>query len=109
MKNTFGKTPAAFRLADLVENNPSARRKVSSLLSRYTSQMFEASEIKDPDTAKLCLHLLRNHALGLLELKPTLPSDVRSYAKNLVNARYRVFRKEYNYVIAVKQKQQKKA
>jgi hypothetical protein len=98
MKNTFGKTPAAFRLAELVENNASARRKVASLLSKYTAQMFEVVHLENPDTARLCFNLLRNHAL-----------DVRSYAKNLVNARYRQFRKDYDYVISVRDKQQKKS
>ena len=100
MKNTFGKTIAAQRLEKLVSESPSARRRISTLLSEYTYQMWKIFTIKDPRTMRLCLELLRDYTLRRLDIKTTLNESIRSYAKNIVIFRYRMFRQAFDIRIA---------
>lgn len=92
MKFTFGRTLAAQKLETLLEDKPLARRKVSRLLSEYTRQLFQVTGAKEPSTVKLCMELLRQHTLNRVDVLTGLPEDVRTYAKNVVVCRYRVYR-----------------
>lgn len=100
----FGKTPAAVRMENLVVENPSARRKISRLLSRYTEQLLNVTGAKDPATVRLCMELVRNYQLKRLDLIQ-LPEDVRTHAKNLVIGRYRVFLHQFNELVPLMVKQ----
>ena len=98
MKFTFGKTLAAKRLEELLENNPSARRRVSTVLSEYTNQLLLITQAKDPRTVKLCMELLRDYTLRRLEVKRSLTPDMKTYSQNVVISRYRAFRKGFESV-----------
>lgn len=102
----FGKTPAAVRMENLVVENPSARRKVSRLLSRYTEQLLQTVGAKDPRTVRLLMELLCKYNLNRLDLMQ-IDTDVRTYAKNLVSGRYRVFLHRYNELVPIAQRQGK--
>jgi HD superfamily phosphodiesterase len=98
MKFTFGKTSAAVRLEQLVENNPTARRKISAILSEYTNQLLLIAQARDPRTVRLCMELLRDYTLRRFDVKKSLTDDMKTYSQNLVIARYRAFRKGFDSV-----------
>ena len=92
----FGKSLAAIKMETLVDVNPVARRKISRLLSRYTDQLHQIIHPqKDAATTRLLLHLLCQYNLVRTELM-NIDDDVRSYIKNLIKSRYRVFLHGYN-------------
>lgn len=99
MKNTFGSTLAAQKLERLLEDNPTARRKVSRLLSTYTNKLFNVTGAKDPETVKLCMSLLRDYTLARVDIQKNLDPKVRSYTKNVVTCRYRVYRESFEALI----------
>ena len=101
MKNTFGGTAAAQTLEKLLEDNPSARRKVSRLLSGYTNKLFNITGAKDPSTVIACMVLLRKETLERLDTLKNVPPEVLSYTKNVVIYRYRVYRQCFEYLIPV--------
>lgn len=101
MKFTFGRTTAAYRLEKLVESNPTARRKISTLLSNYTEHVQKIISIKDPSTVNLCLELLRDYTLRRIDIKRNLSEDIRSYAKNVVISRHRVYIQNFNFLISI--------
>ena len=94
----FGKTKAANRMELLGEMFPMDRRKVSSLLSRYTDQLYKVINTNiDASTTKLLLHLLCQYNLSRAEVMK-VHEDIRSYTKNLIKCRYRVFLSAYNNI-----------
>lgn len=99
MKNTFGSNRAAQKLEKLLEDNPSARRKVSRLLSKYTSKLFNITGAKDPETVVTCMALLRDYTLRQVDLQTNLTPTMRSYTKNVVAGRYRVYRQSFDSLI----------
>jgi predicted RNA-binding protein with PIN domain len=98
MKFTFGKTSAAQRLEQLVENSPTARRKISVILSDYTNQLLLVTQTRDPRTVRLCMELLRDYTLRRLDVKKHLTDEMRTYAQNVVITRYRAFRRGFDAV-----------
>lgn len=98
MKFTFGKTNAAMRLEELLETNPAARRRVSAVLSDYTSKLLLVCHAKEPRTVRLCMELLRDYTLRRLDIKKGLTVEMKTYSQNLVVARYRAFRKGFDAV-----------
>lgn len=107
MKFTFGKTPAAIKLEQLVQNNPSARAKITALLSEYTNQLLLITQIKEPKTVRQCMAMLRDFNLKRLDTKTGLTDDMRTYAKNVVTCRYRVFRHGFDDVVRIIQNRPK--
>jgi len=103
MNFIFGKSAAAVKLAELVSKNPSARRKVSSLLSEYTNQLLTITQAKDPKTVQLCMSMLRDYTLSRVE-KTHIPHDIKTYTQNLVIARYRAYSHGFNDVSKTIQK-----
>ena len=101
MKYTFGRTQAAQRLETLLENSPSARRKVSSILSDFNYKLIRIISAKDPNTVKLCWALLRDYTLKRIDAKKGLTDDMRSYAKNVLIYRYRVYLHNFNDIVAL--------
>lgn len=99
MKYTFGSTLAAQKLETLLEDNPTARRKVSRLLSSYTSKLFNITGAKDPETVLTCMHLLRDYTLARVDVQKNLDPKVRTYTKNVVTCRYRVYRQGFESLI----------
>lgn len=97
MKYTFGKKPAAIKLESLVKDNPSDRRKVTRLISRYTEQLAQTVEVRDPETVTLLMQLLREYNLSRVN-SMKLDETVRSYARNLIISRHRVFLHEFEYL-----------
>lgn len=104
MKNTFGRYPAAQKLETLLEDNPSARRKVSRLLSSFTREMFLVTAAKDPVTVRKCLSLLRKDALERINLVQGLSHEVRTYTANVVTGRFRTFLDCFNSLVPYIQK-----
>lgn len=102
--NTFGNSLAARKLETLVEDNNSARRKISSLLSRYTSQLLTTTTLNDSHLVRLYMKLLRDHTIARLNLKHGLNADIVSYGKNVIDARYRAFLHGYENVLKHKNK-----
>jgi hypothetical protein len=98
MKFTFGKTSAAQRLEQLVENNPSARRRVTTVLSDYTNQLLLITQVKDPRTVRLCMELLRDYTLRRIEVKKTLTGEMKTYTQNVITTRYRAFRNGFECI-----------
>ena len=94
MKYMFGKNPAAQTLETLVKDNPSARRKVMRLISRYTEQLVKVVGARDPETVTLMMHLLKEYNLARIDTLK-MDDEIRSYARNLVISRYRVFLHEF--------------
>lgn len=109
MKFTFGKTPSAQKLEQLLENNPNARRRVSSVLSAYTNQLLQITQAREPRTVRLCMELLRNDMLRRLDRKKNLSEDMKTYSKNVVITRYRAFRNGFESVNRAIQAAAKKA
>jgi hypothetical protein len=91
MKGTFGSTPASIRLEQLVENCPPARRKVQTILSLYTNQLLQITQAREPGTVHLCMELLRDYTLRRIDVAKNLTEDMKTYTKNVVTTRYRVF------------------
>jgi len=98
MNNTFGRSPAAQELDRLLEKNPSARRKVSTLISQYTDKLLNISSIKDVPTALLCMSMLRDRTLERMDKKVNVSPEVVSYTKNVITAKYRVYAESYKFV-----------
>jgi len=96
MKYIFGKNKAAQKLELLVKDNPSARRKISRLLSRYTEQLLLVVGVREPRTVRLCMEFLRDYNLKRIDIITNLSNDMRSYARNVVIGRYRLFYQEFN-------------
>jgi len=92
VKNTFGRTIAAHKLEMLLEENPSARRKVSRLLSSYTNNLWNVIGVKSSDTILMCIDLIREQTLKRVDKIQNLTPEIRSYTKNVVTCRYRVYR-----------------
>jgi len=107
MKFTFGKTSAAVRLEQLVENSPIARRKISAILSDYTNQLLLVTQARDPRTVHTCMELLRDYTLRRFDVKKHLTDEMRTYAQNVVVTRYRAFRKGFDSVQRVIQSRKK--
>ena len=101
MKYTFGKTVAAQRFEYLLDSNPIARRKVSRIISKYTSQMLRIVSLKDPETVRLCLDLLREYTLNRIDKMKSIHynDDIKSYAKNVIIARYRDVRHGFDGLV----------
>jgi hypothetical protein len=108
MKFTFGKTAAAQKLEQLLENSPSARRRISSVLSAYTNQLLQIVQAREPRTVKLCMELLRNDTLHRIESNKNLSQDVKTYSQNVVMTRYRAFRNGFESVNKMIEAAQKK-
>lgn len=108
MNFSFGRTAAAVKLEQLVKDNPSARRKVTTLLSDYTNKLLIVTQAKDPETVRLCMEMLRDYTLRRLDVKQNIPPEVKTYTQNVIIARYRVFRKGFDDVVRIlKNKTQK--
>ena len=101
MKYTFGRTIASQKLETLLEENPPARRKVSRLLSSYTNKLFNITGAKDPETVLTCMELLREQTLKRVDKVNGLAPEVRSYTKNVVTCRYRVYRQCFESLVPV--------
>jgi hypothetical protein len=99
MKYTFGKTKAAEKLEILLDNNLVARRRITILLSKYTSQLLKITGIKDPDTVRLCMELVKNYTLNRVDIKKTLTPEIRSYVKNIILTRYRAYLHGFNDLV----------
>jgi len=99
---------AAQRLEVLLENNPIARRKVSTLLSRYTNQLLSVMTCKNPKTVMMSLALIKDNALKQLKVKENISEDIRSHTSNIIVYRYRVFMGEYKNMIPLILENQKK-
>ena len=100
MSYIFGKTKAAIALAEMVEENPTARRRISSLLSEFSHQMMTIVLAREPKTVIICLKLLRDYTIGRLDnTKSILPEKIKSYAKNVIVYRHRAFKAGFEYVI----------
>ena len=95
MKYTFGRNPAATTLEKLLADNPSARRKISSLLSDYTHKLLQVTLAKEPETVLTCMDLLRDYTLRRLDVKPRLTPEILSYARNIVIGRHRAYSKGF--------------
>ena len=95
---------AAQTLEKLLEDKPSARRKVSRMLSSYTNKLFNITGAKDPETVLTCMELFRKETLSQIDTWKNVPPDVVSYAKNLVVFRYRVYRQCFEALIPVLRK-----
>lgn len=109
MKFTFGKSVAAQRLEGLMANNPRARRKISTILSDYTNQLFNITTAKDARTIRICMELLRDYTLRRLDVKTGLTDEMRTYSQNLVIGRHRAFRRGFDEVFrAIQSKSPKK-
>jgi len=110
MKYTFGKTIASQKLEELLSNNPSARKKISTLLSQFTKQMLNVIDInKNPETVHLCLELLKNYTLNRVDIKKNLTKDIRTYTKNVIVSRYRVYCRNFDEIISfIKEKDKNK-
>lgn len=96
MKNTFGSSKAAQTLEGLISSNPYARRGISTILSQYSNMMLNITCIKNPQTVRCCLELLRDYTLRRIDIKKHLTAEMRSYAKNVVVFRYRMFRQAFD-------------
>ena len=99
MKNTFGRTLAAQKLEILLENNPSARRKISSILSEFTHRMFCIVNCKDKNIIRLCWGLLKKSTIERIYLKKGLTKEMQSYTVNIIVSRYRVYLRNFNDLI----------
>lgn len=98
MKYMFGKNPAAQTLETLVKDNPSARRKVMRLFSRYNEQLLQLVGAKDPETVTLLMGLLKDYNLARIN-SMKMDAKIKSYARNLIVSRYRVFLHEFEYLV----------
>lgn len=98
MKFTFGKTSAAMRLEQLVENHPTARRRISAILSDYTNQLLLITQAREPRTVRLCMELLRDYTLRRFDVKKNLTDEMKTYSQNVVITRYRAFRRGFDSV-----------
>lgn len=105
MKNSLGKSKAALKLEAILNRNPSARRKVASLLSKYTHQLLMITGAKDTETVRTCMELLRDYNLRRIDVKhfstESESTEIRSLTKNLVIARYRAFRRGFDAVAPI--------
>jgi hypothetical protein len=100
--NTFGTSPAAQTLYHLLEDQPIARRKISTILNSYTNQLLLITQIKDPKTVRICLALLRDYTLDRLSKRRGIETDIKTYTENLIVARYRSFSKGFDSVDAMR-------
>jgi len=100
LKNTFGKSRAAQQLEKMVADNTSARRKISSIFCKYNEQMMNIVGAKDPNTVRLCWELLRDYTLRRIDVKQGLTDSMRSYAKNVIISRYRIYRHHFDELIS---------
>ncbi len=107
MKYTFGKTPAAQRLEILVKDTPSARRKISRLLSQYSSQLLKITAARDPEIVRLCMELLRDYTLRRIDIFQNMSRDIRTYAKNVVIYRHRVYSRTFDSLLPILEKMRK--
>ncbi len=108
MKYTFGKTLAAQRLELLVKDAPSARRKISRILSSYTSKLVIIVGAKDPETVRLCMEMLRDYTLRRVDATKNLTNDMRTYSKNVIVYRHRVFRRTFDSLVEIIKSMEKK-
>lgn len=101
MNFSFGCSNSAVKLEQLVKDNSSARKKITTLLSDYTNKLLIVTQAKDPETVRLCMELLRDYTLRRLDVKQNIPSDVKTYTQNVIIARYRIFRKEFDDIVRI--------
>ena len=101
MKYTFGKSISAQRLEKMLERYPAQRRKISSLLSDITNKMLEVTAAKHSPTVKLCLTLLKDHAIKRLHEKTGLSEKVVSYTENVIRQRHRAYLEGFEWVCVV--------
>lgn len=99
MKYTFGNTRACQTLETLLDGDKSARRKVSRLLSGFTSKLFNITGAKDPETVLTCMELLRAQTLDRVNHLQGLSGKVRSYTRNVIIYRYRKYREAFESLI----------
>jgi hypothetical protein len=109
MKYTFGKTSAAQKLEQLLDNNPTARRRISAVLSEYTNQLLLITQAREPRTVRLCMELLRDYTLRRLDVKKNLTPEMRTYSQNVVVTRYRAFRNGFESVNKIIKATEKKS
>ena len=98
MKTPFGSTVAAIRLAQMVEDNPKARRFVSSTLSEFNNLLMKAARGEDVKASRCLYILVRNEFIQRVDSSSTDP-DVKSYLKNVLHTNYKKYKQglEYRY------------
>ena len=99
MSYIFGKTKAAIALADMVKDNNSARRFISSLLSEFSHQMMTIVLAREPKTVIICLKLLRDYTISRVNANKYLPDKIKSFTKNVIVYRHRAFKRGFEYVV----------
>jgi hypothetical protein len=108
MKLSFGKNKASLRLVAIVENNPAARRRVSSILSEHTQQMMAIITARDPKVVRLCLKMLREYTIKRIDSVHHFSPEIKMYCKNVVIGRFRAHLNGFNTVIAMQDKAKKR-
>ena len=99
MNYIFGTSIAAQRLEKMLDKQPIARRKISTVFSQFTNKMFTIINTKDPETIRLCWALLKEHTLKRIDCKKGLSDDIRTYTKNVIMYRYRFFLHNFNNIV----------
>lgn len=95
MKTPFGKSAAAIRLAEMVENDPKSRSYVSSTLSELTETLYQLNYISNCKTRRHLCNLVKDSFLKRLQ-SGTRPPLVNSFLKNLIITRCRIIKRVFD-------------
>lgn len=96
MKTPFGNTVAAIKLAEMVQDNPRARRYVSSTLSELGKILREIQVGMGNPTGIILCRLVRDTFLDKVKQSEKISPETASFLKNVIVARCRNFQ---HYVV----------
>ncbi len=93
---TFGGTMAAQILAkeiDKINDNGKTRHLISTILDNYFKGLKDIQDIRDKKTYETVQVLWRDNCLRKIDDKADIPSQLKSFIKNVIKARVHQQRK----------------
>lgn len=93
MKTPFGNTGAAIKLAEMAENNPRARRYISSTLSELGNILRGIQVGVKKPTGRLLCRLVRDTFIEKVNRSEKLSLEMASFLRNVIVAKCRNFQR----------------
>jgi len=95
MKTPFGATPAAIKLAQIVDQDRKARQYVGSVLSEMNGLLIQLAVVKNMRVRLDLYRRLRPSFLSQIE-SSAQSAEVKSFLKNVVNTTFKMFIRHAN-------------
>lgn len=90
--NTFGSSPAAIKLAEMINEQEYNPRRVSNILNSFNSMIYHTNSID----VTAAIHIMRLVYEDSIKKCNSLDAPFDSYTKNVLNTSYKLWHKRKN-------------